>query len=128
MRVRLCGLELRNPIIAASGTFGYGIEFEEILSLDRIGAFVTTGLFSRKAQLELAQDKYPIVLINGRRLARVLLEVVTQERIALLDLLEREAEWYEKNTRNFHPSRVLGDAFSFTDIPAAALLDISHNA
>jgi dihydroorotate dehydrogenase (NAD+) catalytic subunit len=44
MRVRLCGLELRNPIIAASGTFGYGVEFEDILSLDRIGAFVTKGL------------------------------------------------------------------------------------
>ena len=44
MRVRLCGLELRNPVIAASGTFGYGIEFEDILSLDRIGGFVTKGL------------------------------------------------------------------------------------
>lgn len=44
MRVRLCGLELRNPVIAASGTFGYGIEFEDILSLDRLGGFVTKGL------------------------------------------------------------------------------------
>jgi dihydroorotate dehydrogenase (NAD+) catalytic subunit len=44
MRVRLFGLELRNPVIAASGTFGYGIEFEEILSLDKIGGFVTKGL------------------------------------------------------------------------------------
>jgi dihydroorotate dehydrogenase (NAD+) catalytic subunit len=44
MRVRLCGLELRNPVIAASGTFGYGIDFEEILSLDKIGGFVTKGL------------------------------------------------------------------------------------
>lgn len=44
MRVRLCGLDLRNPVIAASGTFGYGVEFEEILSLDRIGGFVTKGL------------------------------------------------------------------------------------
>jgi dihydroorotate dehydrogenase (NAD+) catalytic subunit len=44
MRVRVCGLELRNPVIAASGTFGYGVEFEEILSLDKIGGFVTKGL------------------------------------------------------------------------------------
>lgn len=44
MRVQLCGLELRNPVIAASGTFGYGVEFEDILSLDKIGAFVTKGL------------------------------------------------------------------------------------
>jgi dihydroorotate dehydrogenase (NAD+) catalytic subunit len=44
MTVRFAGLELANPIIAASGTFGYGIEFEEIVSLERIGAFVTKGL------------------------------------------------------------------------------------
>jgi dihydroorotate dehydrogenase (NAD+) catalytic subunit len=44
MRVTLAGLELANPIIAASGTFGYGIEFEEIVSLERIGGFVTKGI------------------------------------------------------------------------------------
>ena len=44
MRVKFAGLELVNPVIAASGTFGYGIEFEEIVSLNRIGAFVTKGL------------------------------------------------------------------------------------
>jgi dihydroorotate dehydrogenase (NAD+) catalytic subunit len=44
MRVSVAGVELRSPIIAASGTFGYGVEFEEIVSLDRIGALVTKGL------------------------------------------------------------------------------------
>ena len=44
LRVRFCGMELRNPVIAASGTFGYGVEFEDIVSLDKIGAFVTKGL------------------------------------------------------------------------------------
>jgi dihydroorotate dehydrogenase (NAD+) catalytic subunit len=44
MRVNVAGVELASPVIAASGTFGYGVEFEEILSLDRIGAFVTKGL------------------------------------------------------------------------------------
>ena len=44
MRVRLAGLELVNPVIAASGTFGYGIEFEEIVSLERLGAIVTKGI------------------------------------------------------------------------------------
>jgi dihydroorotate dehydrogenase (NAD+) catalytic subunit len=44
MKVRFCGIELRNPVIAASGTFAYGIEFEDIVSLDRIGGFVTKGL------------------------------------------------------------------------------------
>ena len=44
MRVSLAGMELVNPVIAASGTFGYGIEFEEIVSLERIGGFVTKGI------------------------------------------------------------------------------------
>ena len=44
MKVTLAGLELANPIIAASGTFGYGIEFEEIVHLERIGALVTKGI------------------------------------------------------------------------------------
>jgi dihydroorotate dehydrogenase (NAD+) catalytic subunit len=44
MTVRLAGLELANPIVAASGTFGYGIEFEEIVALERIGGFVTKGI------------------------------------------------------------------------------------
>lgn len=44
MTVSFAGLQLVNPVIAASGTFGYGIEFEDIVSLDRIGAFVTKGI------------------------------------------------------------------------------------
>ena len=44
MKVRLAGMELVNPVIAASGTFGYGIEFEEIVSLEQIGGFVTKGI------------------------------------------------------------------------------------
>ena len=44
MQVQLAGLTLVNPVIAASGTFGYGIEFEEIVSLERIGGFVTKGI------------------------------------------------------------------------------------
>ncbi|WP_420239787.1 dihydroorotate dehydrogenase [Telmatobacter bradus] len=44
MKVKLAGIELTNPVIAASGTFGYGIEFEEIISLEKIGGFVTKGI------------------------------------------------------------------------------------
>jgi dihydroorotate dehydrogenase (NAD+) catalytic subunit len=44
MKVTLAGIELVNPVIAASGTFGYGIEFEEIVSLEGIGGFVTKGI------------------------------------------------------------------------------------
>jgi dihydroorotate dehydrogenase (NAD+) catalytic subunit len=44
LSVSFCGLQLKNPIIAASGTFGYGVEFEEIVSLEKLGGFVVKGL------------------------------------------------------------------------------------
>lgn len=40
----LCGIALRNPVIAASGTFAYGIEFERVADLDAIGGIVVKGL------------------------------------------------------------------------------------
>ncbi len=40
----LCGIPLRNPVLAASGTFGYGIEFAKILDLNQLGGIVTKGL------------------------------------------------------------------------------------
>jgi dihydroorotate dehydrogenase (NAD+) catalytic subunit len=40
----VCGITFRNPVIAASGTLGYGIEFESQLELNRLGGLVTKGL------------------------------------------------------------------------------------
>ena len=40
----LCGLELQNPVIAASGTYGYGVEFEKITDLNAMGGLVVKGL------------------------------------------------------------------------------------
>lgn len=37
-------LRLRNPILAASGTFGYGLEFAHLVNLEALGGFVTKGL------------------------------------------------------------------------------------
>jgi dihydroorotate dehydrogenase (NAD+) catalytic subunit len=47
MRVTVAGVELASPIIAASGTFAYGVEFEELVAFPRIGAFVTKGLSAK---------------------------------------------------------------------------------
>ena len=38
------GLRFKNPVIAASGTFGYGVEFEDIVTLERLGGLVVKGL------------------------------------------------------------------------------------
>jgi dihydroorotate dehydrogenase (NAD+) catalytic subunit len=46
MSVDVAGIHLKNPILAAAGTFGYGIEFEDIVSLEKLGGFVVKGLSS----------------------------------------------------------------------------------
>jgi dihydroorotate dehydrogenase (NAD+) catalytic subunit len=40
----LCGIPLRNPVIAASGTFAYGAEFASLVDLEELGAFVVKGI------------------------------------------------------------------------------------
>ena len=42
--VSFCGMQLKNPVIGASGTFGYGLEFEDVVHLDKLGGFVVKGL------------------------------------------------------------------------------------
>lgn len=41
--VQIGGLKLKNPVMAASGTFGYGLEFADLVDLERLGGFVVKG-------------------------------------------------------------------------------------
>jgi len=40
----VCGILLKNPVLAASGTFAYGVEFEKLVDLNALGGFVVKGL------------------------------------------------------------------------------------
>jgi dihydroorotate dehydrogenase (NAD+) catalytic subunit len=44
LATKLCGIPLRNPVLAASGTFAYGLEFEKLVDLNALGGFVVKGL------------------------------------------------------------------------------------
>jgi len=44
LQTSLCGIALRNPVLAASGTFGYGLEFAHLVDLNALGGIVTKGL------------------------------------------------------------------------------------
>jgi dihydroorotate dehydrogenase (NAD+) catalytic subunit len=44
LKVRIGGLVLKNPVMTASGTFGYAIEFDGLLDLDRLGAVIVKGI------------------------------------------------------------------------------------
>ncbi len=87
-----------------------GKEFARVVArLQRgwIGVFVTTGAFSRAAQLELHQDRYPLILVNGRRLAEAVRLISNMEGIAIEELLAREDRWYATNMQHTDPSRIL---------------------
>lgn len=43
LNVSLKGLELKNPVLTASGTFGYGTEFQDFLDLSALGGFIVKG-------------------------------------------------------------------------------------
>jgi dihydroorotate dehydrogenase (NAD+) catalytic subunit len=44
LSVNVAGIHLKNPVIAASGTFGYGVEFEDVVELSKLGGLVVKGL------------------------------------------------------------------------------------
>lgn len=44
MKVNIAGVELKNPVMTASGTFGSGAEYSEFIDLNRLGAVVTKGV------------------------------------------------------------------------------------
>ena len=83
LRVTIAGVPLRNPVIAASGTFGYGVEFADILALDRIGAFVTKGL----SLTPMAGNKAPRIIetasgmINAIGLQNVGVEAFIRDKL-----------------------------------------------
>ncbi len=45
LAVDFAGIRLKNPLVAASGTFGYGVEYEGILDLSKLGGLVSKGLY-----------------------------------------------------------------------------------
>ncbi len=83
LRVTVAGVELRNPVIAASGTFGYGVEFADILAIESIGAFVTKGL----SRTPMAGNKAPRIIetasgmINAIGLQNVGVEAFVRDKM-----------------------------------------------
>jgi dihydroorotate dehydrogenase (NAD+) catalytic subunit len=47
LAVVIAGIKFNNPVMGASGTFGYGLEFAELIDLNRLGGFSTKGLSAR---------------------------------------------------------------------------------
>jgi dihydroorotate dehydrogenase (NAD+) catalytic subunit len=82
MKVRLAGIEFVNPVIAASGTFGYGIEFEEIVSLEKVGGFVTKGI----SLLPMAGHSAPRIV----QTASGMLNAIGLQNVGVEDFIQRK--------------------------------------
>lgn len=54
MRVNIAGVEFKNPVITASGTFGYGREYEHFFPLSKLGGISTKGTTAEKRNGNLA--------------------------------------------------------------------------
>jgi dihydroorotate dehydrogenase (NAD+) catalytic subunit len=84
--VRIGTLDFRNPILAASGTFGYGIEFAHLVDFGKLGGFVTKGL-SREAIAGAPAPRLcetPSGMLNAVGLQNVGVRAFVEEKLPVL--------------------------------------------
>jgi len=86
LSVRVGALRLRNPILAASGTFGYGLEFAHLVDLNRLGGFVTKGLSREPIEGAPAPRLFPTAsgMLNAVGLQNVGVRAFVAEKLPLL--------------------------------------------
>ena len=85
LSVNICGVELKNPVIAASGTFGFGREFNELYDIGQLGGISTKGL-----TMELRAGN-PVPRIAESR--GVILNAVGLQNPGVEHFLEKDLEW-----------------------------------
>jgi dihydroorotate dehydrogenase (NAD+) catalytic subunit len=86
LSVQVGPLRLKNPVIAASGTFGYGTEFDAYFDLDELGGFVTKGLSlrPRPGNAPARTCETPSGMLNAIGLANVGVEAFLAEKLPAL--------------------------------------------
>ena len=67
MRVNVGGLEMKNPVMTASGTFGYGLEFQDFVDLEAIGGIIVKGttLMPREGNPYPRMAETPMGMLNA---------------------------------------------------------------
>jgi len=86
LSVKIGALRLRNPILAASGTFGYGLEFARLVDLNRLGGFVTKGLSREPIEGAPAPRLFPTAsgMLNAVGLQNVGVRAFVAEKLPVL--------------------------------------------
>lgn len=85
-KVTIGSLELRNPVLTASGTFGYGLEFAEYMDLNKIGGIVTKGLALKPVKGNKPQRivETPAGMLNAIGLQNIGVEAFIKDKMPLL--------------------------------------------
>ena len=84
--VEIAGVHLKNPVMTASGTFGYGEEFNDLIDLNRLGAIITKGLSLEPARGNPPPRtvETPCGMINAIGLENVGLTAFVKEKLPFL--------------------------------------------
>ena len=90
MRVNIGGIELKNPVLTASGTFGYAEEFEKLIDLNRLGAIIVKGLSIEPSRGNPPPRivETPCGMLNAIGLENVGLEAFVKEKLPFLKMID----------------------------------------
>lgn len=86
LKVKIAGIEFANPILTASGTFGYGEEFNEYIDLSRLGGIVTKSItrHERKGHKPPRTAETASGMLNAIGLANVGVDAYVKEKLQFL--------------------------------------------
>jgi dihydroorotate dehydrogenase (NAD+) catalytic subunit len=89
LNVTLGGIELQNPVVTASGTFGYAREFEGLVDLNRLGAIIVKGLSLQPARGNPPPRivETPCGMLNAIGLENVGIEAFVRDKLPFLRTL-----------------------------------------
>ena len=91
LHIDLCGIRLKNPVIAASGTFGFGREFDEIYDISCLGGVATKGI----APVPWAGNPVPRIAESRG----VILNAVGLQNPGVEAFLAEDLPWLKQKTR-----------------------------
>jgi dihydroorotate dehydrogenase (NAD+) catalytic subunit len=92
LRVKLGILELKNPVMTASGTFGYGREYDSLMDLNLLGAIIVKGLSLKPIEGNPPPRtvETPCGMLNAIGLANIGLEAFMEQELPWLRNLNTE--------------------------------------
>ncbi|MBV9745215.1 MAG: dihydroorotate dehydrogenase, partial [Acidobacteriia bacterium] len=90
LAVTLCGIRLRNPVIAASGTFAYGLEFQKLVDLNALGGLVVKGLSREPIEGNASPRLYetPSGMVNSIGLQNIGVRAFVRDKLPALAKLQ----------------------------------------